>query len=1189
MDILVTVVNQKLRIATNLQNLVSGSQDFIRFIFDLSSDWDDMTTFAQFQQSGIAYNRSLDENNAVYFPQEIRAGTCKMTLYGSGNGKTGTTNNVTLYVDENTFVYDAIPGDGVPEALSDRLSQIEDSIRNVSIAISGKYTLPAGGIPYNDLSSAVQQMITNNGGGGGSVEPIIVQGDTSTTYGFATQAALTSFRNDYPNAFKQGDYVWVKDGDYASHTYTLYVVNQNKQLSDVFKIGDTLVVTVSSGNNNQLSVNKTIAQINTELNNGKNIALRTEYGVVLNPTYHTANGIYFTTVADFDGEFYARTYSITGNGLSVSTKSLSEGTGFKVISVIGDDETGYEVDLEHSDFTIPAQLNQIMGTEYNEDVRMKINGAVLPCVSTDAYSAQFSGLAFGYGHPTLVCANWDGYTDEVTVYQIRTEDLALKSDIISGGGSGGGSGSGSDVTEATVAAWGFIKNLQSEGYGYATNSQSAATTARTASLTGFVLTTGGNVVVKFTNSVPANATLNVNSTGAKNIRYRGANITSGIINGGDLVSFRYDGTYYIIESIDKSQYLVPSTGIPLSDLSSNVQTILEKADTAVQPSDLGNYVEKSALAAKTSAHTQAVTVDESTGALYVLPPGDGGSSSAPVSLPSLGEARGSCTTAANTVAKTVTLADYVLVNGNLVQIRFSNNVPASATLNINSTGAKPIYYKGSAITADIIFAGDVALLTYNSTLVSGGAYNLITTSRAYLIPSGGIPGTDLSIDVQNAILANKHFISFNSADGITGTLANVTSIDDLYNLWYGNKYYVALDYSEYGDYEFPLVFIDSGKDHAVFAGVFRDASTGVAKIATFYASESNNTVTAIKTVTTPGSGGGVPSGGWTESDLSSSVLNNLYMAGGMVSNGETYATTTRSINIAGYRLVTGAMFTVKFTYKLKANSKLQVSADGGTTYTADKYIHFGSSQLAEDQIKAGDTITFRYDGNYYQVIARIPATPESISGGGGVTIYSVDIVYDTGYWYIRHDGLDIAAEDIFTALNGGALVQVVDDGGAECELMAISYSPGAGLLVYKSCNMDNDVPEWRMFTIQDEIVQSAPRADVTMTQVDLLPLSDSRTASAVGSGFTVAGNTVYTVSGTISGFSLANSSLPTMLPGQCIEIRLTVGSTAISSPTWPSGFNFMGGWDGKFSANTYYDILIDDAGNVFAATREVTA
>ena len=251
--------------------------------------------------------------------------------------------------------------------------------------------------------------------------------------------------------------------------------------------------------------------------------------------------------------------------------------------------------------------------------------------------------------------------------------------------------------------------------------------------------------------------------------------------------------------------------------------------------------------------------------------------------------------------------------------------------------------------------------------------------------------------------------------------------------------------------------------------------------------------------------------------------------------------------------------------------------------TKKLYVPEGSSGPAVPTPTASD------NGKYLGVVNGAYAL-RSAPSGGGVTIYSVKIVYRSGYFYIQHDDTDIAAEDIFTALFGGDLVQVIDDAGAECELMAISYSnPGEGRLVYKSCNMDNGPPEWRIFTIQDEIVQSEPRAEVTMTVVDMLPLTDSRSAATVASGFTVAGNTVYTVSGTISGFALSTNALPPMLPGQCIEIQLVVGSAAITTATWPSWCKKMGGWDGNFDASTYYDIVIDDAGNVFHSKREVSA
>ncbi|MCQ2276354.1 MAG: hypothetical protein MJZ87_05370 [Bacteroidales bacterium] len=82
---------------------------------------------------------------------------------------------------------------------------------------------------------------------------------------------------------------------------------------------------------------------------------------------------------------------------------------------------------------------------------------------------------------------------------------------------------------------------------------------------------------------------------------------------------------------------------------------------------------------------------------------------------SLGQGYGTCATAAATTAKVVTLSSYSLSTGGIVAVKFSNDVPASSTMNINSKGAKPIFYRGSAITANIIKAGDVATFIYDGT------------------------------------------------------------------------------------------------------------------------------------------------------------------------------------------------------------------------------------------------------------------------------------------------------------------------------------------------------------------------------------------------------------------------------------------------------------------------------------------
>lgn len=107
MSILINVVNQKMYMSSTMEGLVAGSQQFVKFQFNLTDEWDGLLTFAQFRQSGKAYNQYLDEDNCVYLPPEIGVGTCTLMLYGSHDTTIGTTNYLTLHIDENILISDA--------------------------------------------------------------------------------------------------------------------------------------------------------------------------------------------------------------------------------------------------------------------------------------------------------------------------------------------------------------------------------------------------------------------------------------------------------------------------------------------------------------------------------------------------------------------------------------------------------------------------------------------------------------------------------------------------------------------------------------------------------------------------------------------------------------------------------------------------------------------------------------------------------------------------------------------------------------------------------------------------------------------------------------------------------------------------------------------------------------------------
>lgn len=75
-----------------------------------------------------------------------------------------------------------------------------------------------------------------------------------------------------------------------------------------------------------------------------------------------------------------------------------------------------------------------------------------------------------------------------------------------------------------------------------------------------------------------------------------------------------------------------------------------------------------------------------------------------------------CSTAAGTAAKTVSLTGFSLVTGAHVQVKFTvTNTAANPTLNVNSTGAKAIFYHGAAISAGHLAQNRLYEFVYDGT------------------------------------------------------------------------------------------------------------------------------------------------------------------------------------------------------------------------------------------------------------------------------------------------------------------------------------------------------------------------------------------------------------------------------------------------------------------------------------------
>ena len=91
----------------------------------------------------------------------------------------------------------------------------------------------------------------------------------------------------------------------------------------------------------------------------------------------------------------------------------------------------------------------------------------------------------------------------------------------------------------------------------------------------------------------------------------------------------------------------------------------------------------------------------------------------------IGNGFATCTTAAATAAKTVSISNFLLLKGGIVSVRFQYGISVNgATLDVSSTGAKPIVIEGVALQANVIKEGTTAIMQYDGT-----NWQIIATSQ----------------------------------------------------------------------------------------------------------------------------------------------------------------------------------------------------------------------------------------------------------------------------------------------------------------------------------------------------------------------------------------------------------------------------------------------------------------------------
>ena len=254
---------------------------------------------------------------------------------------------------------------------------------------------------------------------------------------------------------------------------------------------------------------------------------------------------------------------------------------------------------------------------------------------------------------------------------------------------------------------------------YGSCSTAAATAAKEVTVTtGFSLVTGAKVVVKFTvTNTASNPTLNVNSTGAKAIYYRGAAISAGQLAANRIHEFVYKGTQYeLIGDLDTTySNATTSTNGLMSSTDKNILDNLYK--------QIGAY---------------GVTN----------------------------------TTKSTNVAYVVYIDNITLTHGTVIFVRFalaggaSNG--ANATLDVNPTddtsNAKPIYYKNAAVKAGVISSHDTVALVYDTSKVTTGAWRIIGACGTATETSDGLMSAADKVRLESM------------ADGATANTGTVTSV-----------------------------------------------------------------------------------------------------------------------------------------------------------------------------------------------------------------------------------------------------------------------------------------------------------------------------------------------------------------------------------------------------------------------------
>lgn len=404
---------------------------------------------------------------------------------------------------------------------------------------------------------------------------------------------------------------------------------------------------------------------------------------------------------------------------------------------------------------------------------------------------------------------------------------------------------------------------------------------------------------------------------------------------------------------DAAQSAANAAGTAASNAQNAADNAQSAADTHAANKQNPHGVTAAQVGAAAASHKHGnLTSDGKLGSTANLPvfTGTGGLAQAEAVLSAaakLGRGYGACSTAAATKAKTVTLSGFALVTGAIVGVKFSyDNTAAAPTLNVSSTGAKSIYYKGEAVAAGLLKAGYVYLFQYNGTQYEllnpvvqggGGFYPVIVVTA----PTGStVTATDGETSLVGTEVSGKWTFQIPSYGvwNITATLNGQTAT-------------TSVSVTEVKQYTVTLTYFA-----ATIAVTYPSGSTCTCSNGTTTLTAPNTTGSYTFTVPSAGTWTVKSTNGTDTAQQAVSITTNGQSASVTLSYKPTASTSAKS----GVNYTTGISSLTAEKMSLYAEAISRNSAITNTTSTV--YIDDGASHY---KISVGDSINIAINGTSY--------------------------------------------------------------------------------------------------------------------------------------------------------------------------------------------------------------------------------